>query len=1224
MTNDNASVAASETQLRAAVSRMRRRWRVRRVIEGLPSIVATGLVALFVGLALRGLLTPDSQVDALTRAAGYLLIAAAIIWCVLRPAFRRVTDRQVALYVEEQAPELSQLLLSAVDMPPVADGGTSPQLHQRIVNRAWQHVDQLHRDPRFERSKLLRAWARLGIVAAAGVVLIGLGPASLRRVAHVLFVPWSRAAAEPRPLLTVTPGDVKVPRGGALDVRAAWWNLADHGADIAVRSDSSDQWTRIPMRRDSTINGYVVRLFDVEHNSVYYVDVGGVRSPQYRITVTDQPTVKQLSVELNYPAYTGLAPSRTEQGGDVVAVTGTRATIGVESTLPIRGGALRFDDGTTVPMRLDQNGSLSGEFHIVHDGFYRVDLTAADGTLVPGSVQHSVEALVDHPPTIRVEQPGRDTRVTSIEEVPIAIRAADDYGVRGVALHYTVNGGADHTIVVADSSRHGSLDVRAVHTLFLEDMALHVGDLVAYHATARDGAGHVASSDIYFMEVRPFDVNYHAADDNGGGSGSGGGNDPGQFTQRQRDIVAGTFNWVRDSSTTADRDRRMNATTLALAQGKLSGDVAAQAQRMVARQVAQDDSEFTLVQAQLDSAVQAMHPAEDGLGRRAMGDAVPAEEHALQHLQAADDAFRDITVRRGSGGGGGGGGAAANNARDLADLFELQTDKLKNQYETPRTEASTPAQQAVDSVAAKLKQLADRQQSENQREQRLDQQMQQRLGQQEAQGQPGGQQRAGDGQPGGAQQSGGSQQQGAGQQPTGQAPSTGSATLQRLTPPTGGGPTGSAQRQLAQQVEEQARQLEKLSREQNSPDLADAATRAQQAADAMRQAAAGSSAEGAAALDRLRDAAANIESARTSTERQAIQDLAGRASALGAEQHDIAHGVAALAGVAPAARGDATAALDRRKQALRDSVNQLAAAADHAADRLRGSDPATAAAAANAASQLRNRQVAQQIDASRRVMQGGLSAEYSRNLESLIGETLDSVARQLSVAAGQVGTGPRQREAAALARTRDLVSDMESLQQRTSAADSGAATDASAQGASTAQQPAQSGGQQGPSQRQGQGQARGQSGAGQGPGQSQGRGGTRNGTAGSNQTPAGGTGVAVSGGPDPRQFRHEVQARQAAADSLRRQLAAAGVDVAPLDRAIQQMQQLQRATNPGNIKQLQADVVTGLKNFDFAVWRQFNAAALSRPALGSEVQVPTEYRAMVEAYYRALARNEPK
>jgi hypothetical protein len=116
----------------------------------------------------------------------------------------------------------------------------------------------------------------------------------------------------------------------------------------------------------------------------------------------------------------------------------------------------------------------------------------------------------------------------------------------------------------------------------------------------------------------------------------------------------------------------------------------------------------------------------------------------------------------------------------------------------------------------------------------------------------------------------------------------------------------------------------------------------------------------------------------------------------------------------------------------------------------------------------------------------------------------------------------------------------------------------------------------------------------------------------------------VRGIGDSRQFQREVAARATAAEALRRELAAQGVDVAPLDQTIGQLKQLQQTTNPGKADELQAAIVAGLKEFEFSVWRKFNGADLAnKPALGSSAQVPPEYRAMVEQYYRALARKGP-
>ncbi|MGH7583266.1 MAG: DUF4175 family protein, partial [Gemmatimonadales bacterium] len=453
-------------------------------------VVAAALAGLLIGLAFRAALADATAIVAATRAVGYLLLAAAVVVFIVVPSLRRVSDEQVALYLEEQAPELRQVMISAIgQLRDEVARGASPALYRRVIQQAIAEIDRLERGAAVERPRTRRALLRFGALAAVAVVLVGFGPVAVRDMARILFVPWSRAAAATIPALSVSPGDVSVPRGASLDIRAELRALNDHGAVIVVEPDSSAQATTLPMIHDSTGVAYVVRLFDINRPTRYHVEAGGLRSPTYRIAVTDLPTVRQLSLELHYPAYTHLPPQRIENGGDVVAVTGTRAAVEITATLPIRGGSLRFDDGSVVPLAMDSTGALSGSFRVAHDGFYRVDLIGSDGSRVPGSVQHSVEALVDHPPTVRIEKPGRDTRVTAVEEVPLSIRAGDDYGVTRVELHYSINGGADHVVALTDSTHRSSLDFSAIHALYLDELSLKVGALVAYHAVARDGAG---------------------------------------------------------------------------------------------------------------------------------------------------------------------------------------------------------------------------------------------------------------------------------------------------------------------------------------------------------------------------------------------------------------------------------------------------------------------------------------------------------------------------------------------------------------------------------------------------------------------------------------------------------------------------------------------------------------------------------------------------------------
>ena len=105
-----------------------------------------------------------------------------------------------------------------------------------------------------------------------------------------------------------------------------------------------------------------------------------------------------------------------------------------------------------------------------------------------------------------------------------------------------------------------------------------------------------------------------------------------------------------------------------------------------------------------------MDPAAERLADIELDEAVPSEQDALQHLLRAEAVFTDIQVAFQQGGGGGGGGMAG---RDLSELFELEMDLEKNQYETESPVAfdseEASQQEQVDEAIRKLQELARRQ-----------------------------------------------------------------------------------------------------------------------------------------------------------------------------------------------------------------------------------------------------------------------------------------------------------------------------------------------------------------------------------------------------------------------------------------------------------------------------------------------------------------------------------
>lgn len=107
-----------------------------------------------------------------------------------------------------------------------------------------------------------------------------------------------------------------------------------------------------------------------------------------------------------------------------------------------------------------------------------------------------------------------------------------------------------------------------------------------------------------------------------------------------------------------------------------------------------------------------------------------------------------------------------------------------------------------------------------------------------------------------------------------------------------------------------------------------------------------------------------------------------------------------------------------------------------------------------------------------------------------------------------------------------------------------------------------------------------------------------------------------------RQYRRELDQRQGDIEALRQQLQRTGVDTRDLNRLIDQLRELRKATLQEDglvFQQLQEQVVQGLKQFEYGLRRKLEGGDREIFLSGSE-DVPPGYRQMVEEYYRSLSR----
>ncbi|PYT28230.1 MAG: hypothetical protein DMG57_15580 [Acidobacteria bacterium] len=618
----------------------------------------------------------------------------------------RLNRRKAAHEIEQRCPRFEQRLVTFAEK-----AGESNAFMELLAADTLEIAREAAPDQIASKNRLL---SYSSAAAACLIALAWLGSSGSGFLGYGTSLLWGAIPNnELRPFYAIQlqPGNATIRRKSDQVVTARLMGFQTERVRMLAKFDSSSKWEEAPMRPQPEGPIFEFLFAGVPESLSYYVEAGGVRSKQYRIEVMDLPEVKHVRVTYHYPAWTSLKDKVEDPGGDLRAVEGTEADVRVETDRPLDHGALVLDDGTKIELR-----DSSARVPIQKDGLYHVAV-AERGEMVRLSNDYFIEAQKAVPPAVHIRRPGHDAKVNPIEEVTIDVEAQDDFGLRGIDLHYSVNGGTEKTVSLGGAA---GKNAHAATTLYLEDYKLVPGDIVSFYGTARNGLA-AAKTDIFFIEVQPFEREFSQSQQAGGAGGADGDN---PTSERQKEIIAATWNQLKSGSKDKGAEAE-NAKLLAFAEGKLRDQAKSLAQRMQRRELAAAHATFQKFVEEMGQAVQALDEAAQKLGARAWQAALPPEQKALQHLERAEATFRQIQVAFGNQGGGGGG------SRDIQGLIDLELDREKNQYETGRQNVSKEQRQKeIEEALQKLEELARRQQ-ELAEQQRNSQQAYQQRWQQE-------------------------------------------------------------------------------------------------------------------------------------------------------------------------------------------------------------------------------------------------------------------------------------------------------------------------------------------------------------------------------------------------------------------------------------------------------------------------------------------------------------
>src|SRR5882672_8919709 len=297
-------------------------------------------------------------------------------------------------------------------------------------------------------------------------------------------------------------GDL-IPFGSALipRVKAHAIGLQANDVRLYARYESTSKWDQVPMRAQAGASGFQFVFAGLPESVEYYVEAGPLRSRHFNIRVLDLPGVKNVRVTYRYPEWTRLQNVVEERGGDLRAVEGTDADLEIETDRPLRDGVLVLDNEEQIRPSGGQGNVYKGTTPIPEDGVYHV--AALDqGQRVRLSNDFFIEARKADPPNVIIARPGHDYRSSPIEEVTVAIKADDEFGIYDMTLHYSVNGGAEQTVDLLKQKGVKQADGSTV--ISLENFKLVPGDVVSLYAIAKDARSE-SRTDISFIQADPFE-----------------------------------------------------------------------------------------------------------------------------------------------------------------------------------------------------------------------------------------------------------------------------------------------------------------------------------------------------------------------------------------------------------------------------------------------------------------------------------------------------------------------------------------------------------------------------------------------------------------------------------------------------------------------------------------------------------------------------------------------
>ena len=476
-------------------------------------------------------------------------------------------------------------------------------------------------------------------------------------------------------------------------------------------SDTESQRQEIDMVRiEGEKRRFGYELFNINENIEYYVAANETESERYTVEVFDMPKLTAIEVAYTYSEYTQLKPIIQQGDGNIRTVAGSQAEVRITTNKAIQSGTLTVDAGDPTPMIIFDGRTLTTTLDVLNDGKYTVKLLCVDGFNNQTPIEYTVTAIPDEPPEIVIKEPGRDIKATKLEEVTVLAEAVDDYGVENMTLMYSIGSGEPQELGAETAEVKEKKIISGTYVFYLEELDVEPGELISYYAQATDnntrtGPG-TSTSELYFIEVRPFNERYMQMDADGQQALSPEGQPFPNLIADQRTIIKKTWKHIHSRPSPMTEDYQSAVKQIGKEQDQLKDKTQRVTDELsMSMRDANVDPEMLM---NLEGAVGKMGEATDELNAIKPKEALPHEQDALELLtKAMMELDKVLTQMR------------SNGSQAAADNIEMDMEDLQDTIEQDQNELDDQMREQTQELLDQAREMLGQQEQLTEQSQRL-------------------------------------------------------------------------------------------------------------------------------------------------------------------------------------------------------------------------------------------------------------------------------------------------------------------------------------------------------------------------------------------------------------------------------------------------------------------------------------------------------------------------